>query len=43
MKKRRSTKLIHEGRYVAEVDIDLLDSKDGLVTLFFAGRCVENR
>jgi hypothetical protein len=29
MKKRRSTKLIHEGRYVAEVDIDLLDSKEG--------------
>jgi hypothetical protein len=28
MKKRRSTKLIHEGRYVAEVDIDLLDSKN---------------
>jgi hypothetical protein len=24
MKKRRSTKLIHEGRYIAEVDIDLL-------------------
>jgi hypothetical protein len=29
MKKRRSTKLIHEGRYAAEVDIDLLDSKEG--------------
>jgi hypothetical protein len=29
MKKRRSTRLIHEGRYVAEVDIDLLDSKEG--------------
>jgi len=29
MKKRRSTKLIHEGRYVAEVDIDLLDSIEG--------------
>jgi hypothetical protein len=28
-KKRRSTKLIHEGRYVAEVDIDLLDPKEG--------------
>ena len=29
MKKRRSTKLIHEGRYVAEVDIDLLGSMEG--------------
>lgn len=29
MKKRRSTKLIHEGRYVAEVDIELLDSEEG--------------
>jgi hypothetical protein len=29
MKKRRSTKLVHEGRYVAEVDIDLLDSREG--------------
>jgi hypothetical protein len=29
MKKRRSTKLIHEGKYVAEVDINLLDSKEG--------------
>lgn len=29
MKKRRSTKLIHEGRCAAEVDIDLLDSKEG--------------
>ena len=29
MKKRRSTRLIHEGRYVAEVDVDLLDSNEG--------------
>ena len=29
MKKRRSTKLVHEDRYVAEVDIDLLDSLEG--------------
>jgi hypothetical protein len=29
MKKRRSIKLIHEGRYVAEVDIELLDSQEG--------------
>lgn len=29
MNKRRLTKLVHEGRYVAEVDIDLLDSKEG--------------
>jgi hypothetical protein len=29
MKKRRSTKLIQEGQYVAEVDIELLNSKEG--------------
>lgn len=29
MNKRHSTKMIHEGQYVAEVDIDLLDSKEG--------------
>ena len=29
MKKRRSTKLIHEGRYVAEVDVELLDANEG--------------
>jgi hypothetical protein len=29
MKKRRTTKLIHEGRYAAEVDVDLLDSEEG--------------
>ena len=29
MKKRRHTKLLHEGKYVAEVDIDLIDSDDG--------------
>ena len=29
MKKRRSTRLIHEGQYVAEIQIDLLDSEEG--------------
>jgi hypothetical protein len=29
MKKRRSTRLIHEGQYVAEIEIDLLDSEEG--------------
>jgi hypothetical protein len=29
MRKRRSTKLIHEGQYVAQVEIDLLNSKEG--------------
>jgi len=29
MKKRRQTKLIHEGRYVAEVDIELIDTDEG--------------
>jgi len=29
MTKRRHTKLIHEGEYVAEVDIELLDTGDG--------------
>lgn len=28
MKRRRQTKLIHEGEYVAEVDIELLDTDD---------------
>jgi hypothetical protein len=29
MKKRRHTKLIHEGRYAAEVDIDLIETDAG--------------
>ncbi len=29
MKKRRVTKLIHQGWYAAEVDVDLLDSEEG--------------
>lgn len=29
MKRRHYTKLIHEGQYVAEVNIELLDSDDG--------------
>ena len=29
MKKKRSTKLIHEGKYVAEVDVELVDTDDG--------------
>jgi spermidine synthase len=29
MKTRRHTKLLHEGGYVAEVDITIIDSDDG--------------
>jgi hypothetical protein len=29
MKKRRRTKLIHEGQYVAEVDVELIDMNKG--------------
>ena len=29
MSKRRLTKLVHEGRYVAEVDVDLLEDATG--------------
>ena len=29
MKKRKHTKLVHEGKYVAEVDIELIDSPEG--------------
>ena len=29
MKKRKHTKLIHEGKYVAEVDIELIDTPEG--------------
>jgi hypothetical protein len=29
MKKRRRTKLVHEGQYVAEVDIELIDMNKG--------------
>ena len=29
MTKRHHTKLIHEGEYVAEVDVELLDTGDG--------------
>jgi hypothetical protein len=29
MRRRRQTKLIHEGGYVAEVDIDLIDADEG--------------
>jgi len=28
MKKRRRTKLIHEGKYIAEVDVDLMETAD---------------
>lgn len=28
MKKRRRTKLVHEGKYVAEVDVELLETDD---------------
>ncbi len=29
MKKRKHTKLVHEGKYVAEVDIELIDAPEG--------------
>jgi hypothetical protein len=29
MARRRSTKLVHEGQYVAEVDIELIDADEG--------------
>ncbi|MBC2695382.1 MAG: hypothetical protein HF982_08935 [Desulfobacteraceae bacterium] len=29
MKKRRRTKLMHEGQYVAEVDVELIDMNKG--------------
>jgi len=29
MTKRKHTKLIHEGQYVAEVDIELIDTEEG--------------
>lgn len=29
MRKRSRTKLVHEGRYVAEVDVELLEAEDG--------------
>ncbi|MCP4370134.1 MAG: hypothetical protein GY797_18775 [Deltaproteobacteria bacterium] len=29
MKKRRHTKLVHEGQYVAEVDVELIDMNTG--------------
>jgi hypothetical protein len=29
MKRRRHTKLVHEGQYVAEVDVELVDTDEG--------------
>jgi len=29
MKKRHHTKLVHEGKYVAEVDVDLVETDEG--------------
>ena len=29
MRKRHQTKLVHEGQYVAEVDVELVDTGDG--------------
>jgi hypothetical protein len=29
MKKRRRTKLVHEGQYVAEIDVELIDMNKG--------------
>ena len=28
MRKRKRTKLVHEGRYVAEVDVELIDTEN---------------
>lgn len=30
MKQRKKTKYVHEGQYVAEVDVELLDDETGL-------------
>ena len=30
MMKRRHTKLVHEGKYVAEVDVELIETDEGL-------------
>jgi hypothetical protein len=38
MKKRRHTKLGHVENYVAEVDIELIDSEEGWSPLFVRGR-----
>ena len=29
MKRRQRTKLVHEGKYVAEVDVDLIETDEG--------------
>ncbi|HLD40922.1 MAG TPA: hypothetical protein VJA84_01960 [Candidatus Omnitrophota bacterium] len=29
MTKRRHTKLVHEGKYVAEIEVEILDTGDG--------------
>ncbi len=29
MTKRKHTKLVHEGSYIAEVDVEIIDSNDG--------------
>lgn len=29
MQKRKHTKLIHEGKYIAEVDIEIIDANEG--------------
>jgi len=29
MKKKRHTKLVHEGQYVAEVDVELMETDEG--------------
>ncbi len=29
MKKRTRTKLLHEGKYIAEIEVELLETKDG--------------
>ena len=39
MRKKRHTKLVHEGQYVAEVDVELIETDEGLVSVLVAGRC----
>lgn len=46
MRRKRRSKLIHEGKYVAEVDVDLIEMDDGwspVLSLADAGRLDEVR
>jgi len=39
MSTRRFTKMVHEGDYVAEVDVDLIFEEEGWSTLSFIAGC----